>query len=90
LLSFYTITIPNGVTSIEGLTFEFCHSLLSVTIPNSVTNIGNSAFRGCSNLTSITNLNPVPVEIETNVFQGVPKNACTLKPEFRLGCLQKS
>ena len=47
-----SITIPNSVTSIEGV-FKKCSGLTSVTIPNSVTNIAG-AFYGCSGLTSVT------------------------------------
>ena len=50
-------TIPNGITSIEGLAF-FNKQLTSVTIPNSVTSIGYSAF-GNNQLTSVTIPNSV-------------------------------
>ncbi len=52
--SLTSITIPDGVTSIEGWTFEGCSSLTSIAIPGSVTSIGRQAFYGCSSLTSIT------------------------------------
>ncbi len=43
-----SVTIPEGVTSIEESAFNECSGLTSVTIPNSVTSIGNGAFSGCS------------------------------------------
>ena len=46
-------TIPNSVTTIGNLAFEYCSSLTSVTIPNSVTTIGDGAFVSCSSLTSV-------------------------------------
>jgi hypothetical protein len=49
-----SITIPNGVTSIEFTAFAECTSLASVNIPNSVTSIGGQAFIKCTGLTSIT------------------------------------
>ena len=46
-------TIPNSVTSIGALAFEYCSSLTSITIPDSVTSIGTRAFEYCSGLTSV-------------------------------------
>ena len=48
-----SIVIPEGVTSIDGSTFEACTSLTSIVIPDSVTYIGRRAFENCTNLTSI-------------------------------------
>ena len=72
--------IPNSVTSIGYGAFYNCSSHKSITIPNSVTSIGQSAFGYCRNLTSVTSL--IPAEnlfaINSNVFENVDKNACTL------------
>ena len=48
-----SITIPEGVTSIEDGVFSGC-GLRSITIPKGVTSIGRYAFQECSSLTSIT------------------------------------
>ena len=48
-----SVTIPNGVTRIEGSTFASCKKLSSVTIPNSVTSIEELAFESCFELSSI-------------------------------------
>ncbi len=45
-----SITIPDGVTSIEALAFSNCSSLTNINIPNSVTSIGDGAFENCSSL----------------------------------------
>ena len=45
--------IPNSVTSIGGIAFEYCTSLASVAIPNSVTNIEASAFWSCTSLINV-------------------------------------
>jgi hypothetical protein len=74
-----SITIPNGVTTIGYEAFCYCSGLNSVTISNSVTTIGNRAFFLCSALTSVTNLNPVPIEISSDVFGYVNQNECTLE-----------
>ncbi|MSS18496.1 leucine-rich repeat protein [Sodaliphilus pleomorphus] len=52
--SLQSITIPDSVTSIGGLTFAHCSSLQFVTIPDSVTSIGDGAFWGCRSLQSVT------------------------------------
>ena len=47
-----SITLPEGLTSIEDEAFSGCN-LTSITIPESVISIGKSAFSGCSNLLSV-------------------------------------
>jgi len=48
-----SVTIPEGVTSIDDYAFSHCSYLTSVVIPSSVASIGESAFLGCSSLASI-------------------------------------
>ncbi len=47
------ITIPDGITVLEGSVFEGCTRLESITIPESVTMIKKDAFKGCSMLTEV-------------------------------------
>lgn len=49
-----SVTIGNGVTSIDYEAFSGCTGLTSITIPDSVTYIGTFAFYNCSGLTSVT------------------------------------
>jgi uncharacterized repeat protein (TIGR02543 family) len=49
-----SITIPDGVRSIEYSAFRGCTALKEITIPGSVESISNEAFRGCSSLTTVT------------------------------------
>ena len=49
-----SITIPEGVTTIEYSAFSGCTSLTKVTIPEGVTHIGNRAFWSCTSLTSVS------------------------------------
>ena len=52
-------TIPNGVTTIGRLAFEYSSNLTGVTIPNSIKSIGGHAFINCSSLTNVTIPNSV-------------------------------
>ena len=49
-----SVTIGNGITSIEEGAFDGCSGLTSVTIPDSVTSIGWLAFDNCSKLINVT------------------------------------
>ncbi len=73
-----SITIPDGVTFLGEDAFSWCTSLTSATIPSSVTTITSRAFEYCDSLTSLTVYNPVPVSINSNVFQHLDQSACTL------------
>ena len=77
--SLASIIIPNSITNIRDNVFLYCRSLTSITIPSSVTSIGNGAFSICNSLTTITNLNPVPITIDPDVFNGMDVSTCTLK-----------
>ena len=48
------LTIPAGITEINGYAFSYCESLKSITVPDSVTSIGDGAFNWCESLESIT------------------------------------
>ena len=48
-----SVTIGNGVTTIEDMAFYACKNLATINIPNSVTTIGTMAFHSCS-FTSLT------------------------------------
>ena len=48
------VTVPDGVTTIGGATFQNCQSLRSITLPASVTSISRYAFDSCSNLQTVT------------------------------------
>ena len=48
-----SITIPDGVKTIESNAFAYCENLTSISISASVTSIANNAFSGCYNITNI-------------------------------------
>ncbi|MGI6689323.1 MAG: leucine-rich repeat domain-containing protein [Christensenellales bacterium] len=49
-----TVTLPEGLQSIESDAFSLCSSLTAVTLPEGLQSIGDSAFSGCSSLTAVT------------------------------------
>ena len=51
--SLTSVTIPDGVATIERSAFRRCSSLTSITIPDSVTSIAMFAFYDCSSLKDI-------------------------------------
>jgi len=65
-----SVTIPEGVTSIGMIAFDFHHGLTNVSIPSSVTSIEASTFWRCRNLTSIIvdTQNPVYSSVEGILF----------------------
>ncbi len=91
------ITIPKTVThggatytvvGIDNHTFYQCDGITKVTIGNAVTSIGQLAFKNCTSLTAITSIieNVNNVSMGSNVFDGVPKNTCTLYvPKWKKG-----
>lgn len=61
-----SVTICDGVTSIEDYAFYGCSNLTSINIPGNVTNIGDRAFNGCENLVGVN----VPYGV-TSIGEGV-------------------
>ena len=51
--SLKSVTLPNGVTTIDGEAFYACPSLERITIPNSVKRIEQAAFASCPSLRDI-------------------------------------
>ena len=49
-----SISIPEGINSIEDAAFSGCINLETINLPESLTNIGSYVFYRCTNLTSIT------------------------------------
>ena len=63
-----SVTLPEGVTCIEGRAFYGC-TMTRISIPNTVTSIGEGAFVYCRNLQTVTI--PASVEnIDSNPFDG--------------------
>ena len=59
--SLTSITLPEGVVSIEEGAFNACTQLKSVVIPSTVVSIGNNAFNSCHALSSVV----LPKNIKT-------------------------
>lgn len=50
----YTVSLPNGMTTIGNSAFFLLNNLTSIQIPSTVTSIGKRAFQACRALTSVT------------------------------------
>jgi hypothetical protein len=61
------ITIPNSLSYIGDVAFEYCNILISITIPSSVTNLGQVAFRYCYRLQNVVISNSIS-SIEEGTF----------------------
>ena len=48
-----SLSIPDSVTHIDNLAFEFCDALTSITLPDGITAMGDNPFATCESLTSI-------------------------------------
>lgn len=84
-----SVTIPEGVTTINAYAFRNCTSLTTITIPASVTEIGptnrrNNVFSGCKALTSIYSYSEIPVAIASTTFNSVTQNATLYIPKGSL------
>ena len=78
--NFESIISPSSATAISYRAFMACSKLISFTIPEKITLIENEAFSECSSLKTIIVRSAIPVDLSKNadVFEGVPKNSCTL------------
>ena len=75
-----TVSLPEGLTSIDDWAFCYCSSLTSVTIPEGVTSIGDSAFSECSSLMSVTIPESV-TSINSSTFSGCSSLTSVTIPE---------
>ena len=63
-----SVTIGNGVTSIERNEFYGCSGLTCITIPNSVTSIGEHAFSYCSGFKTVINFSKLTFSKGSNSY----------------------
>ena len=72
-----SVSLPEGLTSIEWSAFNGCSSLTSIILPNSVTSIRDGAFQNCSSLTDIyCYATTPPVSYHDDTFKGVNTQLC--------------
>lgn len=49
-----SVTLSDGLKSIDYYAFDGCTSLTKIVLPNSITNLGYNLFQGCTALTEVT------------------------------------
>lgn len=88
-----SVTIPEGVTYIDGRAFDLCDGLKSVTLPSSLKVVGFAAFGKCVGLKSVAIPEGV-TSIEMDAFNGcsglesvvIPNSVTHIGERAFLGC----
>ena len=80
LLQLTSITIPDGVTTIENMLFASCRSLTEINLPKKLTSIGYEAFYNCESLQSLVIPEGV-THIGSRVFVGCKSLQSLVIPE---------
>ena len=78
-----SLTLPQGLISIEGSAFSGCENLSSVILPEGLTDIGSGTFYGCKKLRKITFPSTL-TQIGSSAFYD-----CTSLKQIRLPFLTK-
>ena len=83
------LKLPVNLTTLEGASFGNCTGVTNVEIPGKVSNIMSYAFYGLSGLTTMTVGAFTPVNISTNVFDGLTLSTIKLfVPPFKTDAYQ--
>ena len=84
-----TLVIPDEVQSIGRGAFYGCRSLEGIVFPEGLESIQNEAFYMCTGIGSIVCKGTMPAHVESNAFEGVPKDNFTLEvPESAIAQYQ--
>jgi hypothetical protein len=75
--SLKAIKLSANLKYIGTITFKDCTALTTLNIPASVTDMSN-LFSGCTSLTSIQMNSVTPPRVDSNTFDGLDLNLCTL------------
>ena len=73
-----SVTIGNGVTSIENKAFSSCEDLIFITLGKNVKKIDSTAFEHCRNITEICNLSEIKLTAGVNNYGGIALNALNI------------
>lgn len=65
------LVIPEGVTEVKDIAFNYCNTIRSVTLPSTLSSIGNAAFKQ-SGISSVKVYAPVPSGIKYSGLTGRP------------------
>lgn len=73
------LILPEGLTTIGALAFQYCTQLTSITLPSTLGHIGANAFEGCYYISKIQSSAIEPPTIKSNTFNGVAKDNFTVE-----------
>lgn len=72
------VNFPEGLVTIENQAFRSCEQLELLELPSTLQSIGSAAFEGCYNINSIVCHSIEPPTVQSDAFDGVPKDNFTL------------
>lgn len=75
----HPIVFPEGTISIEQGAFQDCRQIQGVSFPSTLQTIGSYAFQNCVNINQVISLSVEPPIIQSDAFNGVPKDNFTVE-----------
>lgn len=79
---FYSVKVPEGVTSVGNSAFGYCTGLELVYIPSTIEYLYNNVFEGCDKIYEVFNLTDYDLAIGESDLGGVALNAIVIRDTY--------